>query len=283
MFDWLYKFSNEFIILFWVITILLLTFSCIRLIEFFLPSKDLVRGSKLASYLHQSVVNLCSLVLAFSLFQVLDEVQRVDTLVSMEATQLNNLDRVLTRYDDPRAQAIRPALHEYARSIVQDEWPLLLKQQGSQATSDKFKPLSQAIFRLQPQGDRQTSLYSKAIDLSEQLAQSRDARIDASTKRLPPIYWAVIALTFIAVSGISAMIQLEKFTYIQLGMLLAALAGMVALIFAFDRPFMGDSGVKPDAIERVIKSMDERHSGLHPSQGIQLSYSNNLNFHIGTN
>jgi hypothetical protein len=274
MFDWLYNFSDEFIVLFWIVVIMLLTFSFIKLIRRSVGIESLSRGGKLASDLHPSVVVLCSLVLTFSLVQVLDDVHKVDTLVAIEATQINNLDRILTRYGDPSAEAVRPALHTYAKSVVQEEWPALLKGQGSQATLDKFKPVSQGIFRLQPHGERQTALFGKAIELSELIAQSRDSRIEAATIRLPLIYWLVIALTFVAVAGISGILESDKLATFQLSLLMTALAGMVALIFAYDRPYLGDSGVKPSAIERAIEGMDARHSELKLPQSIKFSDSN---------
>ncbi|MBT8524454.1 DUF4239 domain-containing protein [Polynucleobacter paneuropaeus] len=277
MFDWLYRFSDEFIVLFWIVLIMSLTFSFIKLIRHFSGHEGIKRGSKLASDLHPSVVVLCSLVLTFSLLQVLDDVHKVDALVATEATQINNLDRALTRYGDPSAEAVRPALISYAKSIVQDEWPMLLRGQGSQATLDKFKPVSQGIFRLQPHGERQTALFGKAIELSEQLAQSRDARIESAAIRLPAIYWSVIALTFLAVAGISAILESDRLAAFQLGLLMTALAGMVSLVFAFDRPFLGDSGVKPGAIEKAIEGMDARHSELNSFKSIKFSYLKNLN------
>jgi ABC-type multidrug transport system fused ATPase/permease subunit len=271
MFDWLYNFSDEFIVLFWISLIMGLTFGLIKLIRASFGSEVVKRGSKLASDLHPSVVVLCSLVLTFSLLQVLDDVHKVDALVAAEATQINNLDRILTRYGDPSAEIVRPALHIYAKSIVQEEWPMLLKGQGSQATLDKFKPLSQGIFRLQPHGERQTALFAKAIELSEQIAQSRDARIETSLIRLPLIYWLVIALTFIAVAGISGILESDKLGVFQISLLMMALAGMVALIFAYDRPYLGDSGVKPGAIEKAIEGMDARQSEIKLPQSIKLT------------
>ncbi|QWD04887.1 hypothetical protein G6720_05455 [Polynucleobacter paneuropaeus] len=109
--------------------------------------------------------------------------------------------------------------------------------------------------------------------LSEQLAQSRDARIEAAAIRLPSIYWFVIALTFLAVAGISGILESDNLATFQLSLLMMALAGMVSLVFAFDRPFLGDSGVKPGAIEKAIEGMDERHSELKSPKSIKFSHS----------
>ena len=67
-----------------------------------------------------------TLVLAFSLVQVIDNLHQVDALASKEAAYINNLDRLLTRYGTPEVTVIRGTLLAFSKSRVEEDWPSLV-------------------------------------------------------------------------------------------------------------------------------------------------------------
>jgi hypothetical protein len=260
--NWLYNFPDVVILLLFVGLTLITMKVLHRVLHHFIKSHIPEEGHKLATHIHESIVILTSLILTFSLVQVLDDTHTLEKVISTEASQINNLDRLLTRFGDPTAEAIRPALHAYTKSIVEDEWPDLIKGYGSEITREKFIPVSQGVIKLKPRGDREIALYTSAINLTDQIAQSRELRIETTDVRLPSIYWYVILVAFLVKLLTSSLLERGKYGSFVLGLQMTALSAMLALVFIFDQPYQGQSGVKPGPLKRLIKVMDERHSEL---------------------
>src|SRR5882724_642646 len=81
-----------------------------------------------------TLFTMTSLVLAFTLVQAESNFRKVDSIVSAEASQIDRLDRLLARYGDVTAGAIRERLRAYTRSIIDDDWPAMLQGGESEKT-----------------------------------------------------------------------------------------------------------------------------------------------------
>ena len=91
---------------------------------------------------------MTALVLTFTLVEAERNFRQVDSDLTAEASQLNQLDRLLTRYDTPAATILRPLVRAYAQSIVKDEWPLMLGGKPSRPTGLAYAQLSRAIMAM---------------------------------------------------------------------------------------------------------------------------------------
>lgn len=215
-------------------------------------------GHSMAVHVHEGVVLLATLVLTFSLVQVLENVHLVEKSLSTEASQINDLDRLLIRYNDPRTVQIRSNLRAYTNSIINDEWPNLKDGFGNEKTEMLFNELSDEIFQLSPRSFQEQSLYSSIIEQVNLISNSRDQRLHARKLHLPSIYWVVILATILTKLVISGLMDRGKISGIILSMQMVAIAALLALVFIFDRPYLGETAVQPEAIESVIKTMNAR-------------------------
>ena len=93
---------------------------------------------------------MTALVLTFTLVEAERNFRQVDSDLTAEASQLNQLDRLLTRYDTPAATILRPLVRGYAQSIVKDEWPRMLGGKPSRPASLAYAQLSRAIMAMDP-------------------------------------------------------------------------------------------------------------------------------------
>ena len=138
--------------------------------------------SDAASSAFSVVTGFTGLVLAFSLVQAQGNLRTLETQVSAEAHDLAQLDRLLVRYGDQNVAAIRAPLHEYANSILTDEWPQLRKGRSSEQTAALFRPVSRGILAIEPPAGRQTLIYAEILKKVDELAA------DAKTEQArPPI------------------------------------------------------------------------------------------------
>src|SRR5207342_1176546 len=95
----------------------------------------------------------------------------------------------------------------YAQSIVSDEWPKLSEHDNSQPTADLFRALSRQILAIQPTPGRGTVIYGDLVRIADQLAESRQERLEATNLGLPPIFWWVISFLLLLLVIYSAFVE----------------------------------------------------------------------------
>ena len=98
-------------------------------------------------------------------------------------------------------------------------------------------------------------IYADLVKLADQLAESREDRLNATDLGLPPIFWEAIALLTVLLVGFAAFVEPRRARAMSLGGLGAGLALLIALVFIFDQPFLGDVSVTPDAIVKALSAM----------------------------
>ena len=257
-FNWVYRRSNVQILL------LLILFSVamldilprlIQMIPIFSPTQD---STRLGIGLFGSIITLSGLLIGFLLNQAQSNFREVQSLVSQEAGRINNLDRLLTRFGDPAIAPIRKELFEYMNSIVYDEWDLLKKGEGSSKTHMLWRGISQKLMSIEPRTNRQTAMYTDIIKKSEEVAESREARIERSSIRLPGLFWIVILICMFALMGINTLFLQSDSFFLGLKILPVTMGALISLLVITDQPFKGQNSVQPDAFYKIIESIKTR-------------------------
>ncbi len=201
---------------------------------------------------------MTALVLAFTLVEADTNFRRVDAQVTTEASQLNQLDRLLVRYGSADAGKVRPLLRAYALSIVGDEWPQMLKGGSSEKTSAAFSPVSQAVLALDPEPGRETVIYTEMLKLLEAIAVSRDSRLNDVHVSLPAIYWEVIVFSVAMLLLVSGTVERTGHRALIIAAQVSVLGAFIGFAFIMDTPFLGDTAVTSDAIAHVAAVMAQR-------------------------
>ena len=152
-----------------------------------------------------------SLMLAFTLVEADGNFRRVDSLISCEASQIDRLDRLLTRYGDPAALELRAHLRTYTQSIIDDDWPRMMHGNESEKTRQALIPISRGVLGLNPSSDRQREIYSGILRAFDAVAEARDMRLNAAGDGLPRIYWIVVLFAATMLLLVSSTMQATRF------------------------------------------------------------------------
>lgn len=258
LFNWIYKRSNVqiliILVLFFVILLDLLP-RFLQSIPFFAPTED---STRLGLSLFGSIITLSGLLIGFLLNQAQTNFREVQSLVSREAGQINNLDRLLARYGDSSIDPMRKELFAYMNSIVYDEWDLLKNGQGSPKTHMLWRGLSRKLLSLEPQTNRQTAIYTDILKKAEEVAESRESRIERSSVRLPNLFWVVIIICMLALLGINTLFTPSNSFFLGLKILPVTLGALISLLVITDQPFKGQSSVKAEPFLKIIESIKTR-------------------------
>jgi hypothetical protein len=191
---------------------------------------------------------------------VITNYDHADQNVASEAARINDVDRLLHQYGDPRLNPIRADLKAYTQSILDDEWPELQIQQEGVETANLFAVVADKIGKINPTTPRETVIYSELLKKLDEVIEMRETRLEASHIGLHGIYWVVnIAILFgVLLMSALGLILNKWLTAIGISLELAALVGLMTLVFICDHPFEGTVSIKSDPIVGVIKAMDSR-------------------------
>jgi hypothetical protein len=258
LFNWIYKRSNVQILILLVLFFVVMLDLLPRFLQSFPMLSPTEDSTRLGLGLFGSIITLSGLLIGFLLNQAQTNFREVQSLVSQESGRINNLDRLLTRYGDPAIGQIRKELFEYMNSIVVDEWPLLVKGEGSAKTHMLWRGISRKIMSLEPSTNRQTAMYTDIIKKSEEVAESREARIERASIRLPGLFWIVILICMFALMGINTLFLPSDSFFFGLKILPVTMGALISLLIITDQPFKGQSSVQPDALYRTIESIKTR-------------------------
>ena len=211
--------------------------------------------------LQATLFTATSFVIAFTLVEAESNYRKVDAFVSAEASSINRLDRLLVRYGHQTADAIRPHLLAYARSIVVDEWPLLAQRRRQRQDPGCFRPCLARCAG--PGAVARTAGHDLCRDLRsfDLVAEARDSRLNAVTVSLSAIFWEAIGFAVLILLFVSSNIERTRFRAIILGCQMAVLGAFIGFVFVMDQPFKGRSAVDPGMIMQTITIMEGRKSG----------------------
>lgn len=258
MIDWLYNLPEAAILVLTVVVIVGLMATlprAVRRIPWMRPS-DL--NTDFVVRTQATLFTMTSLVLTFTLVQADINFRQADALVTNEASRIDQLDRLLTRYGDADVAKARPLLRAYATSLVKDEWPVMLKDQRHDNTAQTFAALSRRILAIDPSNERQNLVLGEMFRTLDTMADVRAQRLSIVTIRLPPLYWWVVLLAVAMLLFVSSSIEQTSFRRTILCAQAAVVGGFLGFVFIMDQPFRGETAIQPDAIVSAIQRIDTR-------------------------
>lgn len=209
--------------------------------------------------LQSTLFMLIGFALAVTLVQAQANVRRIEALCATEAALINSLDRLLARYGSPQADDARPRLRSYVESIVRDEWPAMKHGRESHATRELYTPVVTTIAAINPTSGRQATFYGEILKLLDEVAEAREARIDAAAVSLPTVYWAAIGLAMAVLLLAACAVEQTRFRTLFLAAQAAVLGAFIAIVFITDQPLKGQTSVGPDSLSGILDVMPIRN------------------------
>ena len=206
----------------------------------------------------KGVMSMTGVVLAFSLVQATSNLKSIENNVASLAGSISAADRVLLRMGRPDFVQLRPVLHAFGDTVVNDEWALLGDEERSDKADQLYGRLSSAARALEPKTPREQSMYGELLKALDDISDHREHIIEESDTALPDFFWITVGgLLLIAFA-------LALFTHATLPRRagIAATSGAVALLLAFviiiDIPFEGETSVSARPLESAIAVAERR-------------------------
>lgn len=200
-----------------------------------------------------------AVILAFMLTGVWEEFLSAKINSEREANALVNVFRLAAAFPDASRNDIRQAAREYARAMIEEEWPEMDHERVSRRATDDVERLWQAARQVGVVKPSDQSFLQQTLTELAKMTEHRRVRQTQSRSRLPSILWLVLIFGGAATVANSCLLGVEDARLHSLYII--SLTCLVALILVaiaeINRPFQGIIRVGPESFEMALATFGQ--------------------------
>jgi hypothetical protein len=196
-------------------------------------------------------------MIAISVWETYDAAAKV---ASAEATALGTLYRDVSAYPSPAQAQLQGALREYTEHVITVAWPEQHQGRVPLGGIDRIDQVLKLLTGFEPTTEGEKILHAETLRAFNQLSDARRMRLDAVQTALPGLLWTVIFLG--AALGVAGSyffrVKDARLHRLLVTLLTTFIAMVIFVVFAFDRPFRGDMGIKAEPYQLVYDHLLRR-------------------------
>jgi hypothetical protein len=174
-----------------------------------------------------------------------------------EADALANVYWISREMPAPLGPRIERETLAYARSVTDDEWPLMAHHRSSPQDTSLVYAIRSDVMSFTPADSRQQVLYDHAVSHVESLASERRLRLNEVKDEVPGLLWVALIGGGVITVGFAYLFGLRS-TIAHL-LMLCSLTALVAVsllvVKEMDYPYSGVAHVQPTAFEVFLQRL----------------------------
>jgi hypothetical protein len=156
----------------------------------------------------------------------------------------------------------------YGRTVISQEWPLM--EQGE--LGDAINPWGVALFRTiraaETSNAAEETAFAKWLDQTSDREEARRDRVYGAAGVIPPTLWIVLllaaAIIFVFMLFFADPAEMRRSQAMLVGSATTVVTVTLLAIFALDNPYRpGPGSIKPVAMERALRIVDEARTALN--------------------
>lgn len=218
----------------------------------------LKRHNEVAGSIYSVLGVLYGALLAFTVVTAWERRAQADEYVSAEANSLADLYRDAEAFPGPVRDSIRSHILEYARIVIEEEWPAMARGEESDAAWGALHRIWAGYLGFEPAEGYQRAWYDESIDRLNDLDDYRRLRLLRARAPIPGLLWTVLLVLAVVTTAFSFLFGARDVR--AQAIMTAALAGVLVLslfiIRALEKPFAPPAGIEPDAFSEVFRPFD---------------------------
>lgn len=207
---------------------------------------------------------LYGITLAFSLYLANQEASEARETVEREAGSLEGLFIIAQQLPQPQRDQIQELIESYARTVVEEEWPLMERGEKSQEESPQAEALLDELQRnvvgYEPDTSAEQTLYSQGLTLASDIEEEREIRLLHSRQDSHRLLWYVLVVGGV-ITILHSLFFGSKVVWLH-GLSVAAVTTVVVILlsatYQFQAPFAGSVRIEPEAFEELLHDIQRQ-------------------------
>jgi hypothetical protein len=220
------------------------------------PFENRRSHNDVAGYLSNIAAFVYAVLLAFIAVATWQDFGTAQSTAQLEANAASDVYRQAAGYPEPLRGRVREGIRLYAEAAIR-QWGREAKGRfGDQASLD-LETLHREMLVFEPHGTGEQLVHRQQLHDISRLLDYRRNRIFAAGSGLNPVTWSVILCGSVLIVAFAYFMGTGSFrAHLAMTAILGASIGLVIfLIVAMDYPFLGDIGIKPDALGEVLQGI----------------------------
>ena len=222
-------------------------------------AERLAAHNDVAGFIYAVIGVVYAVLLGFTAIIVWEQFRNAQEGAELEANALADLYRNAQVFPAQVRDQVESRLRDYARLVVDEEWPAMAREQSSPTTWDAYNQLWATYHEFKPEDDHQRTWYDESIQRLNQLGEQRRDRLLSIQTAVPTVMWVVLLGAGAVTIGFSFLFGTRNaWAHAVMSSALALTIGIVLLsILALEHPFGGLTRVSPEAFHQVQTIMDQ--------------------------
>jgi len=237
-----------------VVSPVLLAVGGLLLIQRLVPPALRREHNNVAGFIYAVVGVIYAVLLAFVVIVVWQQLEETRTAAEDEANELAGVYFLASRFPEPERSRVQDLARSYARTVVEEEWPLMAEGKASQRAWVLLDELRLTVEGMDPHTEGEQVLYDQGLTRMHELSDARRIRLLDASEGIPQVLWTALVVGGVITVAFTFLFGLKSNWAHAL--MVAALALVVTVmlftIVSLDYPFSGAAQVPPDACEAVL-------------------------------
>ncbi len=234
-----------------LLCVLAVVFLSVHLMHTYWPYAKRREHNDVAGFVFAGIGVMYGVLLAFVVIAASDGLDNGRNITYTEANELANVYWLSRGLPQPQSAAIDGLALNYARTVIDTEWPLMAKGESSGQAQLLLDRIRDDVLGFTPTSDRQEVIYEQALTSVDALSAARRDRLVAMNDTIPEPMWIVLIIGGLITVCFCLLFGLQN-KIVHAGMV-ASLAVLVTisliLIKNMQYPFAGDPHIGPEAFE----------------------------------
>jgi ABC-type Fe3+-siderophore transport system permease subunit len=205
---------------------------------------------------------LFSIIVAFLIYVVWDQFNRVQIGIAKEGAAIEDLCRVAAYLSNRgSAEGIRAAARNYLGATTGDEPKRLALGTDSKLAEERFGQLCRAVRSAVADTPRDETIYNEALQALNGISDARDERLSMSATRIPRTLWGLIVVASLALLGGFFVLGFRTpwLSAAVTGATAGTLAFLLAVVKDMDNPFLGAWNVTYEPMAKADARIGVKH------------------------
>lgn len=235
-----------------------ITIIAILIVRRFVQRKHLRESHDVAGFVFANLGVLFSVLLGFTVVNVQQRFDKVQENTEVEASYLDELYQDAEVFAKNDKERIQKSIKKYIKDVIEDEWPLMPRGEVSMTATASLKEVWKSYYDTDPAGSKQEAWYAESIGKLNQLTHTRLSRVLGGKESLGAEMWTLLIMGSLVMVMFICFFGMESTTlHLLMGASLAATtAFLLFLIHTLDSAFCGTVHISPEALIRVLESIN---------------------------
>jgi hypothetical protein len=178
--------------------------------------------------------------------------ERVEQNILLEAASVGGLYSDMSAYPEPLRSDMRELLRDYVLFTIHKDWPAHRAGEVMNGGVNRVDAMRQLLASFEPASASQQIVHAEVIRAFGEFSSVRQQRLAGVTTRIPDILWYAVAVGALLNLLVLLMLRMKPLTHLLLGSVSAFFLAMILLVIVvLDDPLRGETGLRPEAFERL--------------------------------